>query len=196
MWERVWRRGNPPALLVRRSIDTDTMEYCSCSVTQLCLTLCDSVNSSTLGFPILYYLPEFIQTHVHWISDAIQPSHPLSSPSPPTFNLAQCQDLFQWVSHSHQVAKVLELQLQHLSFQWIFSISFGVDRFGLLAVQRTLKSLVQDNTSKASIFLCSVFFMVQLPHLYMTTGKTIALTIQTFVSKVCLCSLIHCLCLS
>ena len=70
--------------------------------------------------PVLHYLLEFAQTHVHWVSDAIQPSHPLSSPSPPAFSLSQHQGLFQWVSSSHQVAKVLEFQLQHQSFQWIF----------------------------------------------------------------------------
>ena len=69
--------------------------------------------------PVLHYLPEFPQTHVHWVGDAIQPSHPLSSPSPPTFNLFQHQGLFQWVSSSHQVVNVLVLQLQHQAFQWI-----------------------------------------------------------------------------
>ena len=72
---------------------------------------------STLGFPLLHYLPEFTQAHVHWFGDAIQPSHPLSSPSPPAFNLSQHQGLFKWVSSSHQVAKVLELQLQYQFFQ-------------------------------------------------------------------------------
>ena len=82
-------------------------------------TLCDPVEHSTPGFPVHHQLLELVQTHVHWVSDAIQPSHPLSSPSPPTFNLSQHQGLFQWVSFSHQVAKVLELLLQHQSFQWI-----------------------------------------------------------------------------
>ena len=76
------------------------------------VTLCNTRNCSTLGFPVLHYLPEFAQTLVHWVSDAIQPSHPLSSPSP-ALNLPQHQDLSQWVSYSHQLAKVLELQLQH-----------------------------------------------------------------------------------
>ena len=76
------------------------------------------------GFPVLHHLPEFTQTHVHWVCDAIQPSHPLSSPSPPAFNLPQHQGLFQWVSSSHQVAKGLEFQLQHQSFQWIFRTDF------------------------------------------------------------------------
>ena len=75
---------------------------------------------STPGLPVHHQLPEFIQTHVHRVSDAIQPSHPLSSPSPPAFNLSQHQGLFQWVNSSHEVAKVLEFQLQHQSFQWIF----------------------------------------------------------------------------
>ena len=86
------------------------------SVTQSCLTLCDPMDCSTPGLPVLHHLPELAQTHVHWFSDAIQPSQSLSSPSPPTFNLSQNQGLFKWVSSSHQVAKVLELQLQHQSF--------------------------------------------------------------------------------
>ena len=94
------------------------------TITQSCLTLCDPVDCSTPGFPVHHQLPELTQTHVHWVGDAIQPSHPLSSPSPPAFNLPQNQGLFQWVSSSHQVAKVLELQLQHQSFQWIFRTDF------------------------------------------------------------------------
>ena len=90
------------------------------SVTQSCPALCDTMNHSTPGLPVHHQLPEFTQTHVHWVSDAIQPSHLLSSPSPPAFNLSQHQGLFKWVSSSHQVAKVLELQLQHQSFHWIF----------------------------------------------------------------------------
>ena len=91
------------------------------SVAQSCPTLCDPMDCSTPGLPVHHQLPEFTQTHVHWVSDAIQPSHPLSSPSPPAFNLSQYQGLFQWVSSSHQVAKGLEFQLQRQSFQWIFS---------------------------------------------------------------------------
>ena len=88
------------------------------SVTQLCPTRCNPMNCSTLGFPVHHQLPEFTQTHVHWVGDAIQPSHPLSSPSPPAPNPPQHQGLFQWVSASHEVAKVLEFQRQHQSFQW------------------------------------------------------------------------------
>ena len=95
-----------------------------CSVTQSCPTLCDPVDCSTLGFPVHHQLPEPTQTHVHWVGDAIQPSHPLLSSSPPIFNLSQHQGLFQWVSFSHQEAKVLEFQLQHQSFQRIFRTGF------------------------------------------------------------------------
>ena len=88
------------------------------SVAQSCPTLCDPMNCSTPGLPVHHQLPEFTQTHVHRVGDAIQPSHPLSSPSPPALNLSQHQGLFQWVSSLHQVAKVLEFQLQHQCFQW------------------------------------------------------------------------------
>ena len=88
------------------------------SVIQSCPTLCDSMDCSTPGLPVHHQLPEFTQTHVNWISDAIQPSHPLSSTSLPAFKLSQHQGLFQGVRSSHQVAKVLEFQLQHQSFQW------------------------------------------------------------------------------
>ena len=88
------------------------------SVSQSCLTLCEPMNCSTPGLPVHHQLPEFTQTHAHWVSDATQPSHPLSSPSPPAHNPLQYQGLFKWVNSSHEVAKVLEFQLQHLSFQW------------------------------------------------------------------------------
>ena len=92
-----------------------------CSVQFSCSVMSDSLwphDCSTPGLPVHQQLLEFTQTHVHWVCDAIQPSHPLSSPSPPAFNLSQHKGLFQWVSSSHQVAKVLEFQLQHQSFQW------------------------------------------------------------------------------
>ena len=94
------------------------------SVTQSCPTLCDPMDCSMPGFPVHYQLLKLAQAHVHRVSDATQPSHPLSSPSPPAFNLSQHQDLFQWVSSSHQVARVLELQLKHQSFQWISRTDF------------------------------------------------------------------------
>ena len=155
------------------------------SVTQSCPTLCDPMNPSTPGLPVHHQLPEFTQTHVHCVGDAIQPSHPLSCPSPPAPNPFQHQSLFQWVNSLHDVAKVLEFQLWHHSFkEHPGLISFRMDWLDLLAVQGTLKSCLQHYSSKASIFQCSAFFIVQLSHPYMTTGKTIALTRRTFVGKV------------
>ena len=143
------------------------------------------MDCSLPGFPVLNHPPEFVQTHVHWVGDAIQQPCLLSSPSPPALNLSQHQDLFQWVSSSHQVAKILELQHQHQSFQWKFRlISFRIDWLHLFAVEGTLESLLQHHSSKASILWCSAFFIVWLSHSYMTTGKTITLTRQTFVGKV------------
>ena len=101
------------------------------------------MDSSMAGFPVLHYLPEFAQTHVHWVGDAIQPSHPLLSPVPPAFNFSQHQGLFQWVSSLHQVAKVSEFQLSiSPSKEYSGFISFRIDWFDLLAVQGTLKSLL------------------------------------------------------
>ena len=154
------------------------------SVTQSCLTLCNPMDCSMPGLPV-HQLPELAQTHVHRVDDAIQPSHPLLSPSPPAFNLSQHQGLFQWVSSSHQVTKALELQLQHQFFQWIFRVDLLEDLLvWLFAVQGTLKSLLQHHNLKASFLWCSAFFMVQLSHPYMTTGKTVVLTEWTVVGKV------------
>ena len=106
-------------------------------------------------------IPEFTQTHVHWVSDAIQPFHPLSSSSPPALNLSQYQGLFKWISSLHQVAEVLEFQLQHQSFQWTLRmISFRMDWLDLIAVQGIPKSLLQHCSSKASILWCSAFFSI------------------------------------
>ena len=124
-------------------------------VGQSCTALCDTMDCSMPGFPVLHHLPEFAKTHVHWVTAAIQISHPLSPASSPALNLSQHQGLLQWLSSSHQVARDLELQLQHQSFQWIFSVD-------LLAVLGTLKSLLQHRRSKASILWHSAFFMVQL----------------------------------
>ena len=154
-------------------------------LTQSCPTLCNPMNRSMPGLPFHHKLQEFTQIHAHRVGDAIQPSHPLSSPCPPVPNPSQQQDLFQWVNSLHEVAKVLEFQLQHQSFQWTPGlISFRMDWLDLLAVQGTLKSLLQHHSSKASILQCSAFFIVQLSHPYMTTGKTIAMTRWTFVGKV------------
>ena len=153
------------------------------SVTQSCPTLCNPMNCSTPGLPVHHQLLEPAQTHVHRVSDAIQPSHPLTSPSPHAFNLSQHQGLFQWISSSHQVAKVLELRLQDQSHEYSGLISSRIDWLDLLAVQETLKCLLQHHSSKASVLRCSAFFIVQLSHPYSTTGKTMALTLWTFVSK-------------
>ena len=113
------------------------------------------------------------------------PSHSLSSPSSSAFNLAQHQGLFQWVTSLHQVATVVEFQLQHQPCnEYSGLISFRMDWLDLLAVQGTLKSLLQHHSSKASILWCSAFFMVQLSYPYITTGKTTPLTRRTFVGKV------------
>ena len=121
------------------------------SVAQSCPTLCDPIDNSTPSLPVHHQLPEFTQTHVHWVGDAIQPSHPLSSPSPPAFNLSQHQGLFLWVSSFHQVKKTLEFQLQHHfpSIEYSGLIPFRVDWLDLLAAQGTLKSLLQQSQFKS-----------------------------------------------
>ena len=128
-----------------------------------CWVVSDSLqpmDCSTPGFPVLHYLLEFAQTHVHWVGDAIQPSHPLSPSSPPALNLSQHQGLFQWIL-----------------------ISFRIGWFDLLAMQGALRNLLQHHSSKAPILRCSAFFMVQLSHPYMTTGKIIALIRGSLLAK-------------
>ena len=164
----------------------DSTFHCCCSVAKSCPTICNPMDYSTLGLPVHHQLLEFTQTHVHWVTDAIQPSHPLLSPSPPTFNLSQHQGLFQWVSFF----RIRWPKYWSFSFnispsnEYSELISFKIDWLDLLAVQGTLKNLLQHYSSKTSILQRSAFFTVQLSHPYMTTGKTIALTRQTFVSKV------------
>ena len=153
------------------------------SVAQSCPTLCDPMNHSTPGLPVHHQLLECTQTHVHWVGDDIQPSQPLSSPSP-AFNLSQHQCLFKWVSSLHQMAKGSFSFSISPSNEYSGLISFRIDWFDLFAVQGTLKSFLQHHSSEASILWCSAFFIVQLSHPYMTPGKTIALTRWTFVGKV------------
>ena len=154
------------------------------SVAQSCPTLWPPGVQHT-RLPCPSPIPIFTQTHVHRVGDAIQPPHPLSSPSPSAFNLSQHHGLFQWVSSSHQVAKVLEFQLQHQSFQWIFRTDFLEDGLvGSPCSPRDSQESSPNHSSKASILQHSALFMVQLSHPYMTTGKTIALTRRTFVGKV------------
>ena len=174
-----------------------TKETLKIFIVVVVVQLLSCANSATLWMAacqaFLSCLPEFEQTLVCWVGDAIQQSYPLLPPSLITLNLSYLQGLFQWISSLHQVAKVLELQLQHQSFQWIFRlISFRLDWFDLFAVQGTLKSLLQHPSSKASILQCSAFFMVQLSHLYMSTRETIASTIWPLSAKWCLCFLTHC----
>ena len=140
------------------------------------MTLCDPVNHSTPGLPVHHQLPKFTQTHVYCVGDAIRSSHPLSSPSPPALNLSQHQDLFQW-------PWVFSAFCSRWPKYWSFSfnispsdehaelISFSMNWLDLLAVQGTLKNLLQHHSSKASILQHSAFFIVQLSHPHMTTGK-------------------------
>ena len=147
--------------------------------------LCDPIDCSTPGFPVHHQLPGFTQTHVHRVGDAIQPSHPLSSPSSPHSIFPSIR-----VFSNESVLRIRGPKYWSFSFsispsnEYSGLISFRMDWFYVLAVQGTLKSLLQHHSSKASILQCSAFFLVELSHPYMTTGKTIALTRQTFVGKV------------
>ena len=163
----------------------ETYMYQFSSVTQSCATLGDPMDCSTPGLPVHQQLPEFSQTHVRWVGDTIQPSHPMSLPSLPTFNLSQHQGLIKRVSSSYQVAgivvsastSVLLMNIQDWCplrwTAWISSKSKWLSR-------------VFSNSSKAAILWCSAFFIVQLSHPYMTPGKTIALTRQNFSGRVTL----------
>ena len=130
---------------------------CCCSFAKSCPTLCNPMKCRMPGFPVLHYLPEFAQTHVHWVSDAIQPSHPLSSPSPLALNLSQNQDLFQWVGSLHQVAKVLELQhpVLPMNIQSLFPL--GV--IGLTPLLSKGLSRVFSNTTVQSIKSSALSFL-------------------------------------
>ena len=136
-----------------------------------CLVMSDygPVDCSMPGFPVHHQLPELTQTHVHWVGEAIQPSHPLSSASLPALNLSQHQGLFKWVSSSHQVVKILEFQLQHQSFQWIFRTDFSLQSKGLSRV-------FPNTTVQKHQFFGAQFSLWVNSHIHMTTGKTIALT--------------------
>ena len=154
------------------------------SVIQPCLTLCYPMDCNMPGPSIHHQLLEFMHTHVHWVRDATQPSHPLLTPSPPTFSLAQHQGLFICVSSSHQVAKLLEFSFNICpSNEYSGLIYFRMEWLDLFAVEWTLNSLLHHHGWKASILQRSALFTVQLSHPCMTTGKTIALTRQT-VDKV------------
>ena len=171
----MWQSRFPDSLGKSAALAFSSVHFSS--VTQSCPTLCYPINCSTPGLSVHHQLPEFTKTHVRRVGDAIQPSHPLSFPSSPAPNPSQHQGLFQWVNSSHEVAKVLEFQL-HISpsNEHPGLISFRMDWLDVLAVQGTLKSLLKHCSSKASILRCSAFFIVQLSHPYMTTGKIIAST--------------------
>jgi len=139
------------------------------------------MDCSRPGLPVHHQHPKLAQTQVHWVGDAIQPSHPLSSPSPPAFNLSKHQGLFQGVNSSHRVAKVFSFSISP-SNEYLGLISFRMDLLDLLDVQDSQKSS-PIHSSKASILWLSGFFIFQFSHSYMTTRKTIALTRQTFVGK-------------
>ena len=154
------------------------------SVTQSSLTLWPH-GLQHARFPVLHYLLEFAQTHVHWVGDAVHPSYPLSPPSSPVFSLSQHQGLFQSVNFSHLWPKYWSFSFSiSPSNEYSRLISCRTDWFDLLAVQGTLQSILQHHNSKASVLQCLTLFMVQLSHPYMTTGKTIALTLRTFLGKI------------
>ena len=164
---------------------THLLKLCCCSVAKSCPIPCDPKHYSMPGFPVLYYLLEFAQTHVHWVGDAIQASHLLLSPSLPALNLpASGAFLMSWLftSHSQSTGALASASVLPVNVQGWFSL--GLTGFDLLAVQGTLKSLLHHHSLKASILWCSAFFIVQLLNLYMTTGKTVALTVWNFVGKV------------
>ena len=154
-----------------------------CSSIQSCPTLCDPMDCSTPGFPVLHHLFEFAQTHVHWVGDAIQSSCSLLFPSPPASNFPSIRGFSNESALHIRWPKYWSFSISP-SDEYSGLISFGIDWFYLLAVQGTLKNLLQYHTLKASILSCSAVHMVQLYHPYMTTRKTIALTIWTFTSKV------------
>ena len=183
---RLSKHTGKPGVL--RSMGSQRLGHDFSSAAQACPTLCNPMNCSMPGLPVHHQLLEFTQTHVHRVDDAIQPSHPLSSPSPPAPNLSQHQSfpmsqLFMWGGQSIGVsasASVFPKNTQDWSplgwTGWISLQSKGLSRVH--------KSLLQHHSSKASILPCSAFFIVQFSHLYMTTGKTIALTSRTCVGKV------------
>ena len=180
----VGRNTVKPAHCTAQYYFKECMKLGCCSITHSRPPLWDPMDCSTPGFPVLHNLPEVVQTHVHWVSDAIQPFHHLLLPSWLQTFPASGSFLMSWLFASggqrtgaSASALVLPMNIQ----DWF---PLGLDWLDLLAVQETLKNLLQHHSSKASILQCSAFFMVQLSHPYMTTGKTIALTRWTFVGKV------------
>ena len=166
-WSLIWRILN----IVLLTCETSTTVRLLFSHSD-CLTLCDSMDCSMPGFPVLHHLLELAQTHIHWVSDAIQPSHPLSSPSPSALNLPSIR------AFSNEPVLLIRWP-KYWSFSFSISpsnehpglISLRMDGLDLLAVQETLKSLLQHHSSKAAVLWCSAFYMVQLSHPYMILEK-------------------------
>ena len=170
-------RKGPIALLAhqndrRQSIASQRVSVQCSSVAQSCPTLFNPMNHSTPGLRVHHQLSEFTQTHIHRVSDAMQPSHPLSSPSPPAPNPSQHQRLFQWVNSSHEVAKVLEFQLYHHSFQRNPRADLQNGLVGTSCSSRDSQESSPISQFKRSILQRSAFFTVQLSHWYKTIGKT------------------------
>jgi len=185
----VWKMNSTPDLGTHWSLVLSNCwvgifaSYC-CSVAKSCQTFCNPMNCSTSGFLVFNHLLELTQTHVHWVDNVVQPSHPLSPLSPPALNLSQHQGFLPksqfFKSGGQSIGALASASVLPMKIQGWFRINW----FDLLAVQGTPKSLLQHHSSKASVFQHSAFFMVQLSHWYMTTGKTIALTRWTFINKV------------
>ena len=165
---------NIEEIIYKGSVTMKSCFYgCCCSIIKSCLVVWDPMACSTLGFPVLHHFPEFAQTHVHRVGDAIQPSCPLSPISPLDLNLSQHQALFQWVSSLNQVAKDQSIGTSDSASVLPMNIQ-GWFPLGLTVL---ISLFLQHHSLKASILRCSAFFMVQLSHLYMTTGKIITLTL-------------------
>ena len=185
-----WRRKWQPTLVVLTGESQGQRSLvgyssCCCSVGKSSPTLCDPTDCSTPSPPpVLHYLPEFVQIHVHWVGNAIQPSHPVS-PFPPALKLSQHQGLPNESALLIRWPKYWSFSFSNSpSKEYLGLISFRIVWFDLLSVQGTLKNLLQHHNAKALTLQCSAFFMVQLSHPYMTTGKTIAFTRWIFVGKV------------
>ena len=158
---------------------------CCCSRAKLYLTICDPMNCSTPGFPVLHYLLELAQTHVHWVSDAIQPYYPLSSPSLP-FSFFPASGSFPmnrlFASSGQSIGASASASVLPMNIQGWFPLR--IDWLISLQSKKTLKSLLQHHNLKVSVLAHLASFIVLLSYLYMTTGKTIPLTIWSFVSEV------------
>jgi len=180
-----WQNVDLSFLMYKEILKLNWKWDCCCLVTESCLTVCSPMDCSMPGFPVLYHLPQLAYTHVHWVSDTIQPSHPLLS-------LLLLPSLLPSIRVLSNESALHIRWPKYWSFSFSISppneysglTSFRIDWFDLLAIQETLKSLLHHPSSKASVFQCSTSFMIQLSHPYTTAGKTVALTLRTFSGKV------------